>query len=114
MAERAYHPKTTRMSKLLQNPYLNGIYAEAYIIAVVWILDHVGAPDTPDTFFAPVAALSLFVLSVAVMGSLLLGEPARLYLDGKKKPAAAFFVRTLLGFAAITVFVLLIVSGQSR
>jgi len=102
------------MNKRAKNPYLNSIYAETYIILVVWIMSHIGKPNTPDTFFDPVAALSLFVLSGAVMGFLFLGEPLQLYLDGKKQQAISFFMRTVIGFAAITVIALLIVSSVPR
>ncbi len=102
------------MKKLSKNPQINSIYAEIYIVVVVFIMQNMGAPDTPDTFFAPVAALSLFVLSVAVMGYFFFGEPLWLYLDGKKKEAVSFFMRTVISFAVITALVLIVVSIQPR
>jgi len=102
------------MSNIVGKTYLNSIYAELYIISVAWIMNHVGAPDTPDTFFDSVAALSLFVLSVAVMGYLFFGEPLQLYLDGKKKQSISFFMRTITGFAIITVIILVVVSIMPR
>jgi hypothetical protein len=77
-------------------------------------MQNVGAPDTPDTFFAPIAALSLFVLSVAVMGYFFFGEPLQLFLDGEKKRAVAFFMQTVISFAAITAIILIIVSIEPR
>lgn len=102
------------MSKTSRKPYLNSIYAELYIVIVAWIMQNVGAPDTPDTFFAPIAALSLFVLSVAVMGYFFFGEPLQLFLDGEKKRAVAFFMQTVISFAAITAIILIIVSIEPR
>lgn len=102
------------MNKLSKKAYLNSIYAELYIILVVWILNHIGAPNTPDKFFDPVAALSLFVLSVAAMGYFFFIEPLRFYLDGKKKESVAFFINTVISFAAITAIVLLAVSIAPR
>lgn len=102
------------MDKIFKNPYLNSLYAEIYIIIVVSILHAVAKPNTPDTFFDPVAALSLLVLSAAVMGYLFLGQPLQLYLDGEKKQAVAFFMRTILGFAALTAIAFIVVSSVPR
>jgi len=102
------------MNKIFKNPYLNSVYAEVYIILVAWIMRHVGAPNTPDTFFDPIAALSLIVLSVAIMGYLFLGEPLQLYLDGAKKQSVTFFMKTLLSFAVITLIALVIVHTIAR
>lgn len=46
--------------------------------------------------------LSLFVLSVTVMGLLFLGKPLTLYLDGQKKEAVRFFFSTVGIFAGLT------------
>lgn len=102
------------MNRIFKNPYLNSIYAEIYIVLVVSILHGVSAPNTPDTFFDPIAAISLFVLSAAVMGYLFLGEPLQLYLDGKMKEAVAFFMRTVMSFAVITAIAFVIVSRVLR
>ena len=63
------------MNKIFKNPYLNSICAELYIIIVVLIMHLISKPNTPDNFFDPVAGISLFVLSAAVMGYLFLGQP---------------------------------------
>lgn len=102
------------MNNIFKNPYLNSVYAEIYIIIVVWIMSNVGAPNTPDTFFDPIAGLSLFVLSVAVMGYFFFGAPLQVYLDGKKNQSIAFFMQTVMSFAAITATVLIIVSIWPR
>jgi hypothetical protein len=98
------------MNKIFKNPYINSIYAEAYIVIVAFIMRHVGKPDTPDNFFTPIAALSLLVLSAAVMAYLFLGQPLQLYLDGQKKQSVAFFMKTVITFAAITAVALIILS----
>jgi len=46
--------------------------------------------------------LSLLVLSVTVMGYLFILVPVQLYIDGAKKEAVSFFLRTVGWFAAIT------------
>ena len=65
-----------------------------------------------DGFFAPVAALTLFVFSALVTGGLVLGKPIMLYLDGQKKDGLklllsiglGLFVYMLLIFVAIIAF----------
>ena len=93
------------MNKIFKNPYLNSIYAEAYIIILVSLISYVGKENSPDNFFSPVAALSLFVLSAALMGYLFLGEPLQLFLDGEKKQSVSFFMKTVISFAVITTIV---------
>ncbi len=95
--------------KPFKHPYLNSIFAEIYIIFVVSLIHLIGQSDTPDKFFDPVAALSLFVLSASIMGYLFLGEPIQLYLNGEKKEAVSFFAKTVLGFAVITLIIFIIV-----
>ena len=96
------------MPNLFKNPYLNSIFAEIYIILVVSLMNYFGEPNTPDTFLDPVAALSLFVLSAAIMGFLFLGQPLQLYLNGEKKQAATFFMKTVLSFAVMTLVVVVL------
>lgn len=93
---------------MFKNPYVNSIIAEVYIIIVVSVINFFGKPNTPDTFFDSVAAISLFVLSAAVMGYLFLGESLQLYLDGEKKKAISFFLKTIIGFAVITIAAIVI------
>lgn len=49
-----------------------------------------------DTFVTPIAFLLLFVLSAAIMGSLVLGRPILMYLDNQKKEAVKLFGLTLM------------------
>ncbi len=94
------------MPNIFKNPYVNGVYAEVYIVAVASVIRYFGSLNVPDNFLDPIAVLSLFVLSAALMGYLFLGEPLQLYLGGEKKQAISFFVRTVTGFAIITLVVL--------
>jgi hypothetical protein len=87
------------------NPYLNALLAAAYIGLVVFTI-HTFAPgpDTPDSFpLVPMAAISLFTLSAAVMGFLFIYEPLRLFLEGQKEKALPFFLKTLASFAVIVI-----------
>lgn len=68
---------------------------EAVYIALVTLLIS-GAErffaNTPDNkILAPMVFLLLFVLSAAISGALILGKPALMYVEGKKKEAMALF-----------------------
>ncbi len=64
-----------------------------------------------ENFWGPLAFLLLFVLSATITGSLVLGRPFLLYLDGKKEEAVKFFLLTVGFLLAITIviFVALVV-----
>jgi len=95
------------MKTIFKNPFINSILAEAYIVFIVWIMHFFAKPNTPDTFYDSIAALSIFTLSAAIMGFLFLGEPLQLYLNGQKKEAVSFFLKTVLGFAVTTAVAIL-------
>lgn len=93
-----------------KNPILNALAAISYISLVALIMFYAGKSlPKEDTFLAPIAAVSLFTLSAAVMGYLFLYQPFVMYFDNKKKAALDLFIKTLGAFAVVTVviFVLL-------
>jgi hypothetical protein len=57
----------------------------------------------------PIAFLSLFVLSAAVTGSLVVGQPALTYVNGDKTGAVKLFIYTL-GWLALGTIILLLVN----
>lgn len=83
-------------------PFINAILAEAYIVCLVLLMNF--GPKGPDenTIIIPIAMLSLFVLSAAIMGYLFLSRPLELFLDGKRGEAMSFFMQTVATFAGIT------------
>lgn len=92
----------------MKKPFINALLAFAYIALVVGVINFGEAKIGPaNKILAPMAMLSLFVLSVTMMGVLFLGKPLMLYLDGQKKEAVRFFLTTVAIFACITVFALL-------
>jgi len=97
---------------MFRKPFLNAVAASVYISIVSSFMFY-GSKLFPkeDTLLAPIAMLSLFTLSAAVMGYLFLYQPLMLFLDGNKKKAVDFFLRTVAVFSAITilVFVLLLI-----
>jgi hypothetical protein len=66
-----------------------------------------------DSVIAPIAALSLFTLSAAVMGYIFFYQPLQLFLEGKKKAGVDLFVRTTMIFAGVTVVILIILFSGS-
>ncbi|HVV15288.1 MAG TPA: hypothetical protein VHD55_02745 [Candidatus Paceibacterota bacterium] len=87
-------------------PFYNAALAAGYIVGLVYfIFTFVAQPNTPDSessLLVPIAMLSLFVLSAAVMTYLFLYEPLTLYFEGKRQEAVRFFLETTGIFAFIT------------
>ena len=92
---------------MTKNPFINALCSLAYIVLVATVMNFVSHTHSnkPDTIFVPIAILSLFTLSAALMGYFFLYQPVQLYLDGKKKEATSLFVQTLFVFAGITVVI---------
>jgi hypothetical protein len=98
---------------MTKNPLINALVALVYISLVASVTfyapKHTGPVNSP---VAPIAAISLFTLSAAVMAYLFGYQPAQLYFDGKKKQAVSLFLKTVGIFAAFTVIILtLFLSG---
>jgi len=92
-----------------KNPVINGLAALAYIIIIVSVMTFgTKMMPRPNFFMAPVAAVSLFTLSAAVMGYIFCYQPAQLYFDGKKKEAVRLFLQTVAVFAGITILMLIL------
>ncbi|MFZ5534572.1 MAG: hypothetical protein ACOY3M_00200 [Patescibacteria group bacterium] len=99
-----------------KNPVINALSASAYILFIVSVMSW-GTQYAPkeDSFLAPVAVISLFTLSAAVMGYIFCYAPLMLYFDGKKKVAVTLFLQTVGVFGLLTaVFMGLLFSGIIR
>ncbi len=100
------------ISAMSKNPIVNGFAALAYILLVVSVMTWgTKMMPHPDTFMAPLAFVSLFTLSAAVMGYLFGYQPAQLYFDGEKKIAVKLFLQTLAVFAILTALILILAFG---
>ena len=92
---------------MTRSPFWNAFAAAAYIVIVVAVITYVpqltGANKRPDTILAPIAMLSLFVFSAAVMGYLFVYQPVIMFLEGEKQPAVKLFMQTLGTFGLVTV-----------
>lgn len=93
---------------MTKNPAVNALCASGYILLVVFVMNFVTMPlrDKPDTFVAPIIMLFVLTLSVSVMAYLFFYQPLLLFIEGKKKEAVNFFVKTVGIFSLITVAVL--------
>jgi len=77
------------------NPFLNALAATAYIAAVASVLYYAPKTIAPVSgVIVPVAVLSLFVLSAAMMGYFFLYQPVRLFFENKHQEATKLFLAT--------------------
>lgn len=100
---------------MTKNPLINACSATIYISIVAYLMyygSHFAEPI--DAVIMPIAMLSLFVLSAAVMAYIFGFQPVQLFLDGQKKEAANLFLKTLGTFAVVTAIIFLILIFISR
>ena len=88
---------------MIQKPLTNSLLATLYI-SLISLLFYLGntLKIEGQPILAPIALISLFTLSAAVMAYLFVYQPLVLYLDGKKKLAVNFFLKTVSIFALTT------------
>lgn len=95
---------------MTKNPFINAVSATLYITLVALFMFYGTKLFPPkDTIFTPIAVLSLFTLSAAVMGYLFLYQSFMLFLDGHKKNAVNLFLHTVTVFAGITILVFVLI-----
>ena len=102
------------MNKLIKRSLFNALGTVIYVMLIATIIMN-GERIFGHTqrFLAPVAFLLTFVVSAAITGSLVLGKPVLMYLDGEKSGAMKLFLYTLGWLIAMTI-ILLIVSVAIR
>jgi heme O synthase-like polyprenyltransferase len=79
-----------------------------YTSGVAWILFN--GPrlfGKVTSFWGPLGFLMLFVVSATIVGTLVLGRPILLYLEGKKNEALRFFGYTVAWLVILTMIVFL-------
>lgn len=98
---------------MTKSPIINSLFATGYITLVSFVMDYVSKqlPKGPQSFLAPVAFISMFTLSAAMMGLMFGYQPFELYFDGKKKEAVGLFLKTVLTFAITTSILLALIFG---
>ena len=96
----------------MKKPFYYALGAAMYIVLIVLAISATKYFPQKETIVIPMVMLSLFVLSVSIMGFLFLSEPIRLYMENQKKEAFAFFGKIVGFFAcfvALFVVILLLV-----
>ena len=94
---------------MTKNPVLNALAAISYILIIASVMYYGTEHIKPgNSVLAPIAVLSLFTLSAAIMGYVFCYNPAMLFIEGKKKNAVDLFLKTTLVFGGITLSFLLI------
>lgn len=93
---------------MTKNPIINAVIASLYILLVVGVLNwgtrvQIGKNNT---FLAPLAMISLFTLSTAVMAYVFASQPLQMFLEGRKKQAVSLFVQTVEIFGILTIILL--------
>jgi len=85
------------------SPFRNAFAAAVYIVLIALVMNTLTSFAPPkDTILAPITALSLFVLSAAIMGFLFVYKPFHLYFDARKREAVLFFGKTVAIFSCFT------------
>lgn len=91
---------------MTKNPFVNAIAAEVYIVLVALIMFYgTRIVEHTESVIVPIAMISLFTLSAAIMGYIFLYEPAQLYFGGKKKEGLMLFLQTTALFAILTIII---------
>lgn len=95
----------------MKKPFIHASAAALYIVFIVFTLHYVFSfvENQEETIIMPMAMLSLFVLSAAVMGYIFLSEPLYLLMENRKQEAVAFFAKVVGFFACYIVLFTLIV-----
>jgi hypothetical protein len=95
------------MKKLIKNSLLTALATVIYVTGVAWFMTNAekGFFGDEKTIWVPIAMLLLFVVSAGVTGSLVLGQPVMLYLDGKKREAVKQLGLTLAWLLVILILI---------
>jgi len=95
--------------KLIWLSILNSLGVLAYISLLVTFMNNTQRMfGKNDNAMTGVVALMIFILSALITGSLVLGRPIMLYLDGKKSEAVKLLFYTM---ASLFVLLLLAIGG---
>lgn len=95
--------------KLVKWAIVNSLGVFAYSSLVVLImLNGENIFGKANNFGSMIILLMIFVLSAAVVGSLVLGRPIFLYLDGNKKESIKLLLYTILSLFFITLITAII------
>ncbi|MEK7645081.1 MAG: hypothetical protein AAB391_02050 [Patescibacteria group bacterium] len=95
---------------MTKNPLYNALLASGYVVLVISCI--FGASqlvgNEAESLLFPIAGLSVFVLSAAVMAYLFFYQPVLMLIDGARPAAMKLFLQTVGIFAAITAVIFLV------
>jgi hypothetical protein len=94
-------------SKYIKYGLLHSLAGFVYVFLVASLMTNNLFGAAPGVL-AGVGILLLLVLSVAVVGMLIFGKPAMMYVDGQKKEALMLLLYTICWLAVIIVIVLVL------
>lgn len=99
---------------LWKTAIINSLGTAIYIALVSLLMTYGNQLFGQDqSVLSGVGILLLFTLSSLIVGSLVLGKPLMLYLDGNKKEAIKLLLYTMIILAVITVIFLSILALKS-
>lgn len=94
------------MNKIIKTSLSNALGVAVYVGLVAYVMQHGERIfGKMQNFWGPFAFLMLFVVSAAVVGSLVFAQPVLYYLEDKKKEAVGLFAYTILWLILATVIV---------
>ncbi len=101
------------MNKLIKRGFLNALGTGAYVAIIVTIVFNGEKMfGSINSALAPIAVLLLFITSATITGSLVLGKPLLMYIDGQKKEAVHLLLYTIgwlaLGLIALSIIGLIL------
>ncbi len=94
--------------KLFKRGALDSLGTTIYIFLVALFMNNASSifGQKDNKLVTPMVVLLLFLFSALVTGSLILGKPVMLYLDGEKKQAIK-----LLFYTGVSLFIILIITA---
>lgn len=85
---------------MTKHPLMHALAALLYIVVIASGLFYSSGLNIQEpSVLIPIFMLSLLVCSAAIMAFLFFYQPLQLFLEGKKKEAVDFFLKTLAAFA---------------
>ncbi len=95
---------------MTKNPLYNALLASGYVVLVISSIfgAHLLVGNEAESLLFPIAGLSVFVLSAAVMAYLFFYQPVLMLIDGARQEAIKLFLQTVGIFASITAVIFLV------
>jgi hypothetical protein len=102
--------------KLALYGFFNAFGTVIYVSLVATIMSNGSSwfGQVDNKFLTPIAVLMLFVLSASIVGTLVLGRPALMFLDGKKTEGVKLFLYTLGWLFAFTIIAFIILASLPK